>query len=348
MREKITFILPNLLTGGTQRAIINIIQSLSQEKYDILLIVIHKEARDYSHLKTGVGLISNYDKKSIRTIWLNCSNVKWSILKIRKTLQQENPKILFSSLSYLNLYLGLLRFLLPKGIILVARETNILSVKHATVKFTKLVDLFYSLSYRFVDKFICQSKDMYTDLTLNYSVPRRKLFVINNPVNSKEVIEKSQINLQSSIMSNDYINLISVGHLTYQKGHDNLIKAIALLKNDLIMLHIVGRGPLLSNLKNLAKSLGVSNKVNFHGFKSNPYKYISRSDLFILPSRFEGFPNALIESGCIGVPMLANNCKGGINEIINKTNGMTYQHSAEDLANKINIMLKNIPKIEYS
>ena len=76
-------------------------------------------------------------------------------------------------------------------------------------------------------------------------------------------------------------------------------------------------------------------------FKENPFKYVCKSDIFIFPSRFEGFPNALLEAAVIGTPMIANNSKGGINEIINSKNGVIFDNSPEDLAKKINIILQN-------
>ena len=81
------------------------------------------------------------------------------------------------------------------------------------------------------------------------------------------------------------------------------------------------------------------------GFKHNPFKYISKCDLFILTSRFEGFPNALVEAGILGIPLLANDCKGGINEIIDKRYGEIYDYnSLIDLQDKINYMMT----IKYS
>ncbi len=340
--KKIAFILPNLLTGGTQRAIVNIALSLDKNKYEIILIIIHSFEKDYKEVKTGSAFVSNYDPKALRTINLGCSGVKWSALKIRRILQIEKPDILFSSLSYLNLYLGLCRFLLPDATKLNARETNVLSVKHANKKGAFFLNLIYKLAYRNIDNIICQSSDMEYDLIENFNLEPTKCQVIHNPINCADVHQKSKMPLENYVFEKSRFNIISVGHLTFQKGHDTLIKALAKIDDIEISTHILGRGPLYKYLSGLAEELKVRDKVIFHGFQQNPFNLLANCDAFVLPSRFEGFPNALIEAGSLGLPLIVNNCKGGINEIIHEKNGVIFEtNSEDDLALKIRKVLKS-------
>ena len=184
---------------------------------------------------------------------------------------------------------------------------------------------------------MCQSQDMKEDLVNNYGVTSKKTIVINNPVDTKEVIKKSTE--KTNKIDDSFFNIISVGHLTRQKGHALLISAIYRLDDKRIKLNIIGRGVLLNQLQQMVKDLKLESQVEFFGFEANPYKFISKCDMFVLPSSFEGFPNALIEAGVIGMPLVANNCKGGINEIINDTNGfVSHYNSVEDLAYKITLI----------
>ena len=89
-------------------------------------------------------------------------------------------------------------------------------------------------------------------------------------------------------------------------------------------------------LLQMKEILGLDHVI-FHGKKSNPYQYLKFADLFILSSRYEGFPNVLLEAGTCGVYSLANNCPGGIDEIIiDQINGeISNIESYDDFAEKI-------------
>jgi glycosyltransferase involved in cell wall biosynthesis len=80
-------------------------------------------------------------------------------------------------------------------------------------------------------------------------------------------------------------------------------------------LTILGEGPLERQLKEQAVGLGVDHAVTFMGFQENPWPYVKHADLFILCSRYEGLPNALLEVLALDVPVVATDCPGGVREI---------------------------------
>ena len=100
-----------------------------------------------------------------------------------------------------------------------------------------------------------------------------------------------------------------------------MLNVFSHLKNEKILLHILGDGKDKELLHQMKADLNLENVI-FHGQQKNPYQFLKFADLFILSSRYEGFPNVLLEAGACGTFSLANNCKGGITEIIQpKING---------------------------
>jgi N-acetylgalactosamine-N,N'-diacetylbacillosaminyl-diphospho-undecaprenol 4-alpha-N-acetylgalactosaminyltransferase len=112
------------------------------------------------------------------------------------------------------------------------------------------------------------------------------------------------------------------GRLNPQKDYDNLINACAILKKQTsnFSLAILGQGNLFNQLEALIQKFGLEKNVFLLGYKANPYTYILNSNYLVSSSLYEGFSNVIIESLCLGKPVVATNCPGGNAEVI--TNGV--------------------------
>ena len=113
------------------------------------------------------------------------------------------------------------------------------------------------------------------------------------------------------------------------------------------VLRILGKGPKEKKLKRLIKKYNLQDKVKLIGFKSNPFKYMAASDVFILSSLFEGFGHVIVESLASGTPVLATDCPSGPAEILkNGEYGWLVQNNNEvEMANKIIELLNNKSQI---
>ena len=105
----------------------------------------------------------------------------------------------------------------------------------------------------------------------------------------------------------DAVHAVTVARMTPRKGVDRAIRAVAAVREQGIplTLHVMGDGPLRSDLQALARELGVENVVVFHGEVSNPYPYIKRADMMLLTSYHEAAPMVIEEARCLGVPVLS-------------------------------------------
>lgn len=112
--------------------------------------------------------------------------------------------------------------------------------------------------------------------------------------------------------------VVAVGRLDFQKGFDLLLEAHAMLRRRGVdhRLAIAGEGPSRRDLEQKASNLGVADSVVLPGFLKNPYPLMQAARVFVLPSRFEGFPMVLLEALALGIPVVSTDCAAGPREIL--------------------------------
>ena len=322
----VIFILPDLETGGAERIVTTIANHLSRDRFEPKILLLRKQ-----------GGYLNFLKKDVEIIDINTERIRHSLKPILREIYRRRPDIVFSGFGEVNAYLSLFIKLFPRTKF-IARETNVVS-QHVT---RKEIRFFYNF-YNNYQKIIAQSDDMMKDLVSNFNIKKKKITKINNPVDFDFIDEKLSIAVKPEGFKYNYKNVVAIGNLSARKGFDNLLKVFSRLKNKNIMLHILGDGKDKEVLLQMKEFLGLKNVI-FHGRQENPYQFLKYADLFILSSRYEGFPNVLLEAGACGTYSLANNCPGGINEIIqNNVNGEIGNiENYEDFAQKIiNVMQQN-------
>jgi glycosyltransferase involved in cell wall biosynthesis len=115
--------------------------------------------------------------------------------------------------------------------------------------------------------------------------------------------------------------LIAVGRLHRDKGFDILLEAFALLKDSHPewSLIVLGEGEERGRLEALRDALHLRERVSFPGRVKDPYQFLARATLFVMPSRTEGFPLALCEALACGLPAVCTDCAGGVRDIIQDT-----------------------------
>ena len=101
------------------------------------------------------------------------------------------------------------------------------------------------------------------------------------------------------------------------KDQATLLRAFAgVIRSRPARLVVLGVGPEREKLLELAKSLNVSQLMDLPGFEVNPFAYMSKSKVFVLSSRYEGFPNVLVQAMACGTPVVSTDCRSGPREIL--------------------------------
>lgn len=196
------------------------------------------------------------------------------------------------------------------------------------------------------DNIIAVSEGVMNDFNSIYHLEDKTL-VIENLVPEDKIITKSRETVSLSLPTNR-INIISVGRLHIQKGYDRLIIAMAnLSKKDQakINIDIYGDGPEKEHLSNLINENKIKN-ITLKGRVDNPYKYLKKYDLFIMPSLYEPFGLVIVEALTLHVPVLAceNSATGKL--INHELNGYITPNSVEGITAGLKYIANNPDKIK--
>lgn len=300
---KILFIARSMRGGGAERFVATLLRHIDRTRFTPSLALVENKGSFLADLPEDIEVID-----------LKAGRVRHALPKIVRLVREKSPDLIFSCIGYLTLAVIIVRPLMSGGVKIIGRETNIPSINILQSPFPRLLRFLYRRLYPEINALVCQSEDMRKDLTEFFSFPPGKAVVINNPVDVEEIRKRSENAILVFQQAN--LNVLAVGKLKYQKGFDLLIRSMALIRKSDWHLTVLGEGPEENSLKLLAKELNLSSKIDFVGFVFNPYPYMAQADLFVLSSRFEGFPNVALETMACGTPVVAFDCPGGINEII--------------------------------
>jgi glycosyltransferase involved in cell wall biosynthesis len=324
MKRKVLLVIPDYGIGGAQRVFSDQSKFLSSH-FDVSLCTFNSESVD---MYGSVGTKIDLNVKAGKNVFTKAYFFLLRIIRLRKIKSDFDFCIShLEGADYIN--------------ILSRRKEKVICCIHGT-KFhdgeikgwlgSLRKNLLMPYLYKRAHVIVTVSSAIRTELILKLKIPEHKIVTINNGFDIKAIIKKAEEGIPTeigSLMAN-HSTICLCSRLAPQKNQQAFIPIFAEVTQSIkCKLIIIGDGELRDELVNQCKSLRLSVfaawadqkfsplfDVYFLGNQLNPFSYLSKASLFVLPSAWEGFPLALCEAMCCSVPVIAADCPTGPREIL--------------------------------
>lgn len=189
------------------------------------------------------------------------------------------------------------------------------------------------------DKVFCVSRDARDIYCRHYPAFADRVDVFYNLVDAGAIIASSEEPSDFAPAQAPVLNLVTVGRLHPAKGLDIALDAAALLRDSGFRFkwHIVGDGACADELKRQCSALGLDSCVTFYGATPNPYPYIKGADIYVQPSRHEGYCITLAEAKIFGMPIVATDFVGAVEQLSQRDNAVICKADAPSIADAITL-----------
>lgn len=364
--KKLLFMCINMNIGGTEKALLTMLNEIDDSKYDITLLMLEEYGGFLNEIPSFVKVKYVDEYKSI------------------KPFVNEPPKILIKRLIKNKAYLTGLSTLLNYSISKITK--NISYYYKYILKNIKGIDEEYDLAvayagpmdfitYFVLNKIKAKKKVQWihfdiTKIGFNRKFAKRnykkfdKIFVVseegkeklinlipalNNKVEaffniiSCNLIENMSKNEKSFDDLFDGVRILTVGRLSKEKGQELTINVLARLKNEgyKVRWYCIGDGPEKDNYRNRIKGLDIENDYILLGSKLNPYPFMKDCDIYVQPSKHEGYCITLGEARCFDNPIVTTNFTGANEQIKNEITGLVCDISEQGIYQAIKRLLDN-------
>jgi len=341
-KKKLLFLIPSLVGGGAERTLINLLQKIDFQIYDVDLAVVSFNGFYINQVPEKVKLISLFRNNFLVRI-LAYLQKKFGFTNIFKRRIKSKIKSDYDvGISFLDGNFTDLLFLMPnikKRVSWVHCSYKSYSNHYRYYQNTRYREKLIKERYKKLDEIIFVSQDSmseFIEIFGTYPVMR----VIYNLIDSNAVISKSNAEIAEK---DEKFQFIALGSLMPVKGFDRLIRAAAIVKKKGYDFHlkIAGTGTEELALNNLIKENGIQDSIKLIGFLPNPYPILKNCDVFVMSSVSEALPTVLCEAMILGKPTLVTNCSGCRELIDHERFGLMAEQNDASLAEKMIQYLTN-------
>ena len=330
-KKKVLFLINSLRGGGAEKVLVNLVNSLSTEKYDITVGVLFGDGVNKQFLHPDIRVKRVFKKAPI-------GFVHWAKLLsptlLHRFIIKEDYDV---EISFLQGVCTRIVGGAPKQVPIITwihnfdRADRIFRSKIEKKEILKKSAVVACVSKYVAGKVLENGYDN-ANAQIIYNIQDIDTIITG----AKEPVPEME--------KEDRIKIVSIGTLYSVKGYVRLITSLAKLRDEDIQFHMyfIGDGPQRQELESLTKEKGLSNCITFFGFDKNPYKYLSKADMFICSSYTEGFSGVVSEATILGVPTLTTRC-AGMDEILGENNeyGIIVENSDEALYEGLKMVLSD-------
>lgn len=308
---KLTLIIPALTAGGAERVMSILANYWSSKGWDITLLTLDDGSKP-PFFKLNPNICHkplNLQKDSANALTAVFNNLR-RLIVLRKAIAGEQPDAVISFLDTTNVLTILASW--RSGLKVIISER----IDTGSQPISPIWNFLRKWAYPKASALVVLTERAKNNLEVKGSLP---CYVIPNPVLVSPTVGKKPTELPYGK------RVVAMGRLTEQKGFDILLEAFARARTSFPdwSLFIIGEGPLRQSLEARSQQPDLQGSVTFTGRLDTPSSILEISQLFVLSSRYEGFPNALTEAMAMGLPVISTDCPTGPREIIqNGINGL--------------------------
>ena len=317
---RLTFVVSSLGCGGVERVTVHLAGGLAARGYQVTVISLAQASRDFFRLPQNVSRVTlGIGSGPPTALWRLGPAIARRLAAIRQAIQATAPEVVIARSNRINVQvlIGLRGLGYP---VIVTEHGDRPTGGDAAGAWSWRKWLWYRLRrFSYPLAFAVVSVSHAIDRQFAWLSPRHRA-VIYNPFPPVE-------NSASRRAAPERQRLVSMGRLSHDKGFDILLKAFGRIAGRFPdwQLVILGDGELRGELRRRSEELALGDQVVFAGAVSEPLATLQQAQLFVMPSRYEGFPNALGEAMSCGLPVIAADCPsrpsrarhpGGVRELV--------------------------------
>jgi GalNAc-alpha-(1->4)-GalNAc-alpha-(1->3)-diNAcBac-PP-undecaprenol alpha-1,4-N-acetyl-D-galactosaminyltransferase len=308
--QRLTIVIHSLTGGGSEHAAATMASHWAEFGREVTLITLDSVQNDHIALSPKVDRIGLDVMGNSPGIWSAIKANRSRIQSLRDALLQSVPDRVISLTDRTNV----LTLLAARGSDLKVVVSERTDIRHHRIG--RVWEWLRKRTYPRACSIVVQTEAVCT--AIKQIARTAPVHVIPNAVPHSGAEAVSASHIPKLDLPADRNWFVAVGRFSFEKGFDRLIDAFAQVAEQCPAwnLVIIGDGPEKSKLQKTTQDLGLKDRVLFPGWIESPWPAISKSSIAVLPSRYEGFPNALLEAMSHGLPPIAFDCESGPSEII--------------------------------